>query len=68
MHIMGLGPVFWAAEHVPPLCQPATSIQCVKYGNTYTGKSFCWPRGRGGGRGDEFLKKCFLISIYVNVN
>ena len=29
----------------PPLCQQATSIQCVKYGDTYTGKSFCWQRG-----------------------
>ena len=32
---------FWADEHLPPLCQQATPIQCVKYGNTYTGKSFC---------------------------
>ena len=33
---------FWAAEHLsPPVCQQATSIQCVKYGNTYTCKSFC---------------------------
>ena len=44
---------FWAAEHLPPslLCQQATSIQCVKYENTYTGKSFCWHTGGGGGGG-----------------
>ena len=37
---------FWAAEHLPPpLCQQATSIQCVKYGNKYTCKSFCWHTG-----------------------
>ena len=42
---------FGAAEHLtpPPPCQQATSIQCVKYGNTYTGKSFCWHTGGGGG-------------------
>ena len=28
-----------------PFCQQAISIQCVKYGNTYTGKSFCWHKG-----------------------
>ena len=33
----------------PPVCQQATSIQCVHYGNTYTGKSFCWHTGGGGG-------------------
>ena len=33
---MGLCSGFWAAEHLPPLCQQAASIQCVKYGNTYT--------------------------------
>ena len=35
---------FWAAEQLPPppLCQQATSLQCVKYGNTYTDESFCW--------------------------
>ena len=49
---MGLGALrFWAAEHLPrpPLCQQATSIQCVKYGNTYTDKSVCWHTGGGGG-------------------
>ena len=53
---------FWAAEHVPPLCQQATSIQCVKYGNTYTGKRFCWHMGAGG----MIFQKVFsdLISIY----
>ena len=40
---------FWAAEHLPPLCQQATSIQIVQYGNTYTGKTFCWHTGGGGG-------------------
>ena len=42
---------FGAAEHLPPppaLCQQATSIQCVKYGNAYTGKSFYWHTGGGG--------------------
>ena len=46
----------------PPLCQQATSIQCVKYGNTYTCKSLCWHTG-----GNDILKKCFRISIYLNV-
>ena len=32
---------FWAAKHLPP---PLCKI-CVKYGNTYTGKSFCWHTG-----------------------
>ena len=50
---MGLGPGFGAAEHLSPLCQQATSIQCVKYGNTYTCKSFCWHTGGGGGGGGE---------------
>ena len=27
---------FWAAEIFSSVCQQATSIQCVKYGNTYT--------------------------------
>ena len=36
---------FWAADISPPLCQQVTSIQCVKYGNIYTGKSFCWHTG-----------------------
>ena len=50
---------FWAAEHLhPPLCQKATSIQCVKYSNTYM-------LAHVGGM--IFLKKCFLISIYINV-
>ena len=64
---MGLGALrFWTAEHHPrpPLCQQATSIQCVKYGNTYTDKSFCWHTGGGGG---DILKTYFLISIYFNV-
>ena len=41
----------------PPLCQQATSIQCVKYGNTYTGQSFCWHTGGGGG--NDILKNVF---------
>ena len=43
---MGLGPGILAAEHLPPppLCQQATSIQCVKYGNTYTSKAFAGTR------------------------
>ena len=32
------------------VCQQATSIQSVKYGNTYAGKSFCWHTGGGGGK------------------
>ena len=46
---------FWAAEHLPPpLYQQATSIQCVKYGNTFTVKSFCWHTG-----GNDILKTMF---------
>ena len=37
---------FWAAEYRPALCQQATFIQCVNYGNTYIDKSFA---GTGGG-------------------
>ena len=44
----------------PPLCQQATFIYCAKYVNTYTGKSFCWHKGWGGGR---YAIKLFLISI-----
>ena len=52
---MGLGPGFSAAEHLPPpLCQQATSIQYVKYGNTYTCKSFCWHT-----EGNDILKNVF---------
>ena len=54
---MGLGPGFWAAEHLPrpPLFQQATPIQCVKYGNTYTCKSFCWHKVGG----NDILKIVF---------
>ena len=49
---MGLGPGFFGLLNIFPLvCQQATSIQCVKYGNTYTWKSFCWHTGGGGGGG-----------------
>ena len=42
----GLKPwVFGLLNISPPVCQQATSIQCVKYGNTYTCKSFCWHTG-----------------------
>ena len=42
----GLRPyVFGLLDIPPPVRQQATSIQCVKYGNTYTGKSFCWHMG-----------------------
>ena len=53
---------FWAAEHLPPplLCQQATSIQCVKYGNTSTSKSFCWHAGVR----DDILKNVFYIYIF----
>ena len=53
---MGLCSGFWAAEHLPPppLCQQAASIQCVKYGNTYTCKSFCWHTG-----GNDIFKNVF---------
>ena len=64
---MGLGPGFFELLNIfppPPVCQQATSIQCVKYGNTYTCKSFCWHTGGGG---MIFLKKSFRISIYLNV-
>ena len=38
----GLRPwVFGLLNIFTPLCQQATSIQCVKYGNTYTSKNFC---------------------------
>ena len=40
---------------VSPLCQHATFIQCVKYGNTYPDKSFCLHMG-GGGWGLIFYK------------
>ena len=38
---------FWAAKHPPPRVPASHSIQCVKYGNTYTCKSFCWHTGGG---------------------
>ena len=45
----GLRPwIFGLLNIFPPLCQQATSIQCVKYGDTYTGKSFCLDTGGGG--------------------
>ena len=58
----GLGSGFLGLLNISPLRQQATSIQCVKYGNTYTGKSFSWHTGGGGGV--KFKKKCFTISIY----
>ena len=61
---MGLGPGFWDAEHLsppPPVCQQATSIQCAKYGNTYMQKLLL---AHGG---NDISKKCFRISIYLNV-
>ena len=46
MTFYGLRPwVFGLLNTFSPLCQHATSIQCVKYSNTYTGKSFCWYTG-----------------------
>ena len=55
---MGLGPGFLGPLNIfPPVCQQATSIQCVKYGNTYTCKSFCWHTGGGGG--NDILKNVF---------
>ena len=46
--IYGLRPwVFGLLNIFPPLCQQATSIQCVKCSNTYAGKSFCWHTGGG---------------------
>ena len=52
---MGLGPGFLGyGTSFPPVCQQATSIHCVKYGNTYTGKSFCWHTG-----GNDILKNVF---------
>ena len=61
---MGLGPGFlgcWTS--FPPVCQQATSIQSVKYGHTYAGKSFCWHTGGGGGGGggggNDILKNVF---------
>ena len=41
----GLRPWVFGLLNISPLCQRATSIQCVKYGNTYTGKSFYWHTG-----------------------
>ena len=49
---MGLGPGFWAAEH-PPLCQQATSIQCVKYVTHIQTKAFA------GTLGGDILKNVF---------
>ena len=52
---------------VPPLCQHATFIQCVKYGNTYPDKSFCLHMGgRGWGDGVIFYKMFpdFHIFLY----
>ena len=47
---LGLRPWIFGLLNIfpPPLCQQVTSIQCVKYGNTYTCKSFCWHTGVGG--------------------
>ena len=54
---MVLGPGFLGLLIIfPPVCQQATSIQSVKYGNTYAGKSFCWHTGGGG---NDFLKNVF---------
>ena len=36
------------------ICQQATSVQSVIYGNTYAGKSFCWHTG-----GNDILKNVF---------
>ena len=56
-NFMGLGPGFLGClTSFPPLCQQATSIQCVKYGDTYTGKIFCWHTGGGG---NDILKNVF---------
>ena len=57
---MGIGPGIGAAEHPLPLCRQATTIQCVKYGYTYTGKYFAGTRGKD-------MLKCSLISIYFNL-
>ena len=46
---MGLGPGFWAAEHLPPLVPASHFYTMCEYGNTYAGKSFCWHTGGGGG-------------------
>ena len=55
----GLRPwVFGLLNNPPPVCQQATSIQSVKYGNTYAGKSFCWHTGGGGG-GNDVSKNVF---------
>ena len=48
----------------PPVCQHVTFIYCVKYVNTYTGKSFCGHTGGGEGR---YAIKLFLIYIYFLV-
>ena len=49
---------FGAAEHLSPLCQQATSIQCVNYGNTYTGKSLCWHTH------NDILKNIFWFLLF----
>ena len=59
---------FRATDYPPPhsptpVCQHVAFIDCAKYVNTYTGKSFCWHTG-GGGR---YAIKLFLISIYFLV-
>ena len=47
----GLKPLVFGLQNIiTPLCQQATSIQYVKYGNV-TGKSFCWHTGWGRGSG-----------------
>ena len=48
---MGLGPGFWATEHLPLLCQQANSIQCVKNGlvTHIQAKAFAGTRVGGGG-------------------
>ena len=52
----GLRPwVFGLLNIFPPLCQQATSIQCVKYGNTYTCKAH---------RGNDILKNVFRF-LYI---
>ena len=51
----GLRPwVFGLLNIFPPVCQQATSVQSVIYGNTYAGKSFCWHTG-----GNDILKNVF---------
>ena len=51
--------VFGLLNIFPPVCQQATSIQCVKYGNTYTCKSFCWHTW-----GNDILKNVFEF-LYI---